>query len=81
MSNSLEIFKEMFPNIAPKYVKEIFKENMKEEKILDKLLYLTSKQNEVFEPNNCDIRVLRDEKYNRFLGGIKNFFSIKIHYQ
>lgn len=77
MSNSLEIFIEMFPNIAPKYVKEIFRDYMKEEKILDKLLYLTSKQNEVFEPKDCDICVLKDEKYNRFLGGIKNFFSIK----
>ena len=53
MSNSLEIFIEMFPNIASKYIKEIFEEHMNEEKILDKLLYITSKLNEVFEPNDC----------------------------
>ena len=77
MSNSLEIFIEMFPNISPQYVKEIFEEYMKEESILDKLLYITTKQNEVLEPNDCDICVLKDEKYNRFIGGIKNFFSLK----
>ena len=39
MSNSLEIFIEMFPNISPKYIKEIFRDYMKEEKILDMIAY------------------------------------------
>ena len=87
MSSHLEIFVEMFPNIPTHHIKQIYDEyrdNLHErgikeinKHILDKLLYITQKQYDVLEPHPCNINVLKDEKYNRFVGGIKNFFSFK----